>query len=284
MLKKEVQNKFNTDHNKYNTFPRNFHIELTFGCNNKCKMCYKQVLTKKSPEYMPITLAKTIAQKIKTSNPRKHDLYIKFALRGEPTLNPNWLEITKIFHKELPYATIVIFTNGNTLTNNKIKQYFKNGGTLIYLDCYNNTYNTYKNKFKQFNIYDWYTTQKTMYNIKPEETPAILLIDDIQQRSGELNTRILTNMAGNSQLKKPLKKPLNQPCLRPFRDITIFYNGTIPVCCSDASIQYKLGQIQKIQNLQQWYTTNKKLQQIKKQLTHGQRKTKPCTVCDYNGL
>ena len=64
----------------------------------------------------------------------------------------------------------------------------------------------------------------------------------------------------------------------------IFYDGTIPLCCSDASIQYKLGQIQKIQNLQQWYTTNKKLQQIKKQLTHGQRKTKPCTVCDYNGL
>lgn len=283
-LKQKAITKFKTDKNNYNTFPRNFHIELTFGCNNKCKMCYKQVLTKQEYEYMTPKLATEIAQKIRKTSPRKEDLYIKFALRGEPTLNPHWIKITEIFHKNIPYATITTFTNGNTLTNKKIKQYFNSGGQLLYIDCYKDTYNKYKQKFNKYPIYDWYNTEKNMYNMTKNEYPAIILIDDILNRTGELDTRILTNLAGNSNLKKPLNQPLQQPCLRPFRDIAIFHDGTIQLCCSDGAMQYKLGNITQINNLKEWYTTNKKLQTIKQQLSEGKRQTMPCKVCDYNGL
>ena len=42
-------------------FPINAHIEPTFGCNNKCDFCYKQVLEKKEYEYMTIKTAKSIS-------------------------------------------------------------------------------------------------------------------------------------------------------------------------------------------------------------------------------
>ena len=49
--------------------PWSSQIELTYGCDNRCPMCYKQILEKPINEYdfMSLSTAKAISSKMKQS-------------------------------------------------------------------------------------------------------------------------------------------------------------------------------------------------------------------------
>src|SRR4030066_89778 len=97
-------------------------IELTEGCNLMCSFCGVHGIRQSAGMYkfMTIDIAIKIVSLLQSShgwNPR-----IEFAMHGEPTLNPNFVEIIKLFNTlNMP---LMLCTNGAGLlidTQNKIK-------------------------------------------------------------------------------------------------------------------------------------------------------------------
>ena len=93
----------------------------------------------------------------------------------------------------------------------------------------------------------------------------------------------LHNHAGNIDYDtnnlKPIKEPLKEPCLRPFRDIAIFYNGDVALCCDDGGLDMKLGNLVTDSFMGVW--DSDKLNSIRRNLLADKRIFKPCSRCDY---
>jgi hypothetical protein len=233
---------------------------------------------------------KEIATKMKEAG--WNGIRLEFAMRGEPTLNPNFIKNIHIFHKQLNKSSITTATNGNKLNPTLIKQYFKAGGNVLLVDCYNGNLPQREKEYKQqgFKVTNYYKDTFNPYQKNPK-AKVITLMDDIKTNSNKKKTRILHNMGGNVDWQKvkhygltPLKKPLTKKCTNPFREIIFLHDGTIPLCCHDSAINTKISNIKQTNNLQQLWQKNKKLN-IARILLYNKRrdKIKPCNNCDSNG-
>jgi radical SAM protein with 4Fe4S-binding SPASM domain len=234
---------------------------------------------------MTISTAINIAQKLKKYEPFR----VEFAMRGEPTLNHNWLKIIQIFRTYLQESSIMITTNGSRLNKKNIHQFFKNGGNVILVDCYNKDLEKRKKEWKQFKPVDYYNDDFNPYHRHTPSTKKVVLMDNIMKRNHDKKTRVISNHAGNVDYQKikkygvkPLKKPLKKKCVRPFREMIVLYNGDVILCCADSGSEFKLGNLNKHTVEQIWFK-NKKLNLARLLLFNKSRTFKPCNRCDFNG-
>ena len=174
--------------------PWSSQLEITFGCDNRCPMCYRQVLEKPKKQYdfmTPIT-ANQITKKMYDAG--WDGIRIEFAMRGEPLLNPNFLKIIKIFRHNLPHSHICTSTNGNHLTYDIARKYFKNGGNVFLVDCYNGNIEKRREYFEKggFVVTDYYKDDFNPYSRNNvEKTKVICLMEDVRKVSNQKRTRIL---------------------------------------------------------------------------------------------
>lgn len=140
-----------TKTNKQNK-PQNAVIELTYGCNRRCKLCFRQVRHLKRGEYyfMNLGTAKKIADSLKVFDPMR----LQFDYRGEPLLNPNWKKIISLFRKTLPNSQIHLITNEDFLDIEIAKQFFKIGGNILSVDCYDGSFEERVNYYKSNNVFN----------------------------------------------------------------------------------------------------------------------------------
>ena len=275
--------------NKEQHKPYNAILELTFGCNRRCILCYKQLRDLKKGEFkfMSLETAKRIAEGLAPFDP----IRIEFALKGEPLCNPHWDKIIQILRANLPQSQITMDTNGDFLTINNVKKFFKSGGNILSVDCYGNTLDERKELYKQFNlhidgVYDGFDVFKRN---NPKTTHEIVLVPDNFKNKQSL-TRKLCNMAGSIDFEKgklygmyPLEKPLFKHCTKPFREISFLYNGDIKICCSDGNKDSKVyGNVYRTDIVDFWYN-NKELNLIRTLLYNKLRIIYPCNKCDYYG-
>lgn len=252
-------------------FPLNVHLEPVFGCNNRCKFCFKQVLDKKNEyEYMSVSTAKRISLQL-------HDdaNIIKFSLRGEPLLNPNIYEIINVIRRHNPTTILLMYTNGKLLSPSNVFKLYDSGLNYIYVDCYNGTLLHYLQKYETFDKVNLKNETWDMYSDANFKENKLIF--------NEMNGDDIKNHAGNLDfLKYPdkeLSEPLNKICLRPFRDIAIYYNGDIGLCCDDGGLDSKLGNINQDSLYEIW--NGSKLNSIRRNLLHDRRIDLPCNRCDY---
>jgi len=95
-------------------YPLNLDIEMAAVCNLKCPMCFLQsdnIHAVKSQPYMDFDLFKKIVDEIA---PDKVPA-IRLNFRGEPTLNPKFVEMVK-YAKEKGIKEISMTSNGSKLT------------------------------------------------------------------------------------------------------------------------------------------------------------------------
>lgn len=271
--------------------PWRIHLELTFGCDNRCPMCFKQVLHKEKGNYnyMNTNTAYNIATKLEKAG--FDGVRIECALRGEPTLNPNFLKIIQILRSKLKKSQITVFTNGNHLNKDLIKKYFLAGGNILLVDCYTNNLQERLQKYKEFNPINYYENSSfNPFHKNPPNTKKIVLMDSIITQNKIKRTRQLHNQGGNVDFNitsslgiKPIPEPYNKKCVRPFRELAINYKGNIILCCKDANEDQVMGNINRIQDIGTLWRENKKLKIIRLLLYNKNRNFKPCDKCDDKG-
>jgi radical SAM protein with 4Fe4S-binding SPASM domain len=278
-------------------------MEFTKGCNLRCSFCPVAedtlLQTKDSWEYMsPSTLRRFgisyshMREKYPHGPPR-----IEIALRGEPLINPRVEDCLRAVRDTMNESQITLFSNGTQLLKDDglLVRLFDAGLNVLYLDCYNGTYNRFLSHCERVacegvEIYD--AKEFTPYRRHPRgyKRRVVSLIVGLEDQENSLSIRPIHNVGGNAnpdsliQLGwKPKNLPLEKTCSRVFREITLHLTGDIVTCCVDwyPDKTTTLGNIRELSVEEIWYG-EKHLTALRK-LHNGDRTWGLCKTCDYNG-
>lgn len=273
--------------------PYSIQIELTEGCNRSCYFCgiqgirdnkangpnKKNGTASKPYKFLSIENATTLAKQISSAGWSSR---IVFSMHGEPTLNPNYNEIIKVFRKNLLKSSFLMISNGHGFIKNStdsINAVMKSGINILHLDNYEylNTIKIIIEKYK--GPYDiLFYPQNKKANPQQRKRPnehMIVICEDIAKGTGGINS-VITNHAGCSFPKSDLME--GKRCAKPFRELSVRWDGNIAICCQDFRGIYKCGNInnQSIDHI--W--NNKYFRSARKALYHGMRTFDPCRGCD----
>jgi len=106
-------------------FPLNVDIESSSRCNIKCEHCFRQYMDMHESDFMTMPLFKKIVDEC-----ARYNLFtLKFSMRGEPTLNPEIVEMVA-YAKQNGIKEVWVNTNGGLLTEKMAEGFIKAG-----LDC-----------------------------------------------------------------------------------------------------------------------------------------------------
>jgi MoaA/NifB/PqqE/SkfB family radical SAM enzyme len=267
--------------------PWSAQVELTAGCNLRCPYCYINAMPWKRNEYafMQPEHAGIIAQGIHALKPR---IRIELALRGEPTLNPKVCECLQAIRKHAPQAQIQMTSNGVVLLNTEcllIDDMFDAGLNILLLDCYEPYGDDLVALVRSYedNIdcaMHQYGDKADKFSPWNNHGPAgrhIVFMPALSE--WELTrTRHIFNQAGNSTYGRQLTEPLTAMCPVPWREISIQYDGTVPICCDDAGAEYKVGNALEVPIPVLW--NGPEFQAARRMLRYGERWFNPCCNCD----
>lgn len=282
--------------------PNAVQIELCQGCNLGCAFCgihaigYQKM--QRGVDLMSIETAQSLADQMVAAgwSPR-----IEFAMHGEPTLHPQIADIVRVFRKALPRTYIMITSNGGGLlkdTRNAIRALFDAGLNTLALDNYQNVnivpklvqklinesieqfQATYETSFAP--SWPWDDVQMLPYPDSPAANPhsrhnfkLISIVRDISVAVGGTHAS-LNNHAGSAL-------PLNdnaagKRCAKPFRELSVRWDGNIALCCNDWPGVYRCGNVVTDGLLKVW--NGPAMEAARTLLYAGRRELAPCKGCD----
>ena len=260
-------------------------VELVRGCNMRCDFCANVSLPKEK-EFMTVSNAIAIASAVSNFGDRQR---LAFAMRGEPTLHPDILEITRIFRAIIPEMQLLLVTNGTKCSVDFVKNWFAAGGNIVSIDCYHGSYGKFFQRFegilpvksyRDFNIWQYHSS----------DLKLIVLIDDLID--DHANSRTFTNQADwisdgtydKYKIQRPdVNNPLQKKCALPFRELAIHYNGNVPLCCKDWVGARKMYNVIEGESLVEWWYKDKNLNRARALLLNKCREFYPCNRCTYFG-
>lgn len=226
--------------------PVELSIELTNHCNSDCIMCPRQKMSRKKG-FMEFNLFKKIVDEAKD--------FVELAilhLAGEPLLHP---ELMRMIHYCGKIGLRTMFsTNAILLDELRAKELIKSPLNLLTLSFDAVTKNTYE-KIRRISDFDIaYQNIQRFLSLKAKSKSApytviqmIYLKENAQeakdflvkwQDSGANAVRIkpyfnypgLDNYLGG--VPRKMESPL-KPCLLLWRQLTIYWDGTVVPCCQD---------------------------------------------------
>ena len=282
--------------------PNSIQVELTEGCNLACSFCGIQQIRdngadgpswthgKNSKEYKFMT-KETLYSIINTVKNSNWNPRFEFAMHGEPTMHPEYKEFIHIVRTSLPKASIMMTSNGGGLlgdVNTKVNELMEAGLNILFLDNYERIRIVDKIKEKYNGPY-----QVIEYPQNPEGNPhkrkkphekIIVVGADLTIATSGTHAQV-SNHAGSAF---PLNhKQQGKRCAKPFRELSVRWDGNVAVCCNDWTGIYKCGNVNDYAKIDDLWN-NDAFYSARVKLYHGQRDFGPCNGCDNttirNGL
>lgn len=227
--------------------PFTIKIEMTEGCNLYCDFCGLQSIREQPGnfKFMTTHMAEDIAESIRETGWNSR---IEFSLHGEPTMNPNYVDIIRIMREYLPKQNIMMTTNGGGFLRSpgpteNIANVFEAGLNAIAFDAYEDA--AIYRKFVE--RYDPTEYPMRVYPDDPGANPyrrlkrnerLLCIFPDIRNTESGVHAKI-HNTAGCSGPKDHAYN--NKRCARPFRELCISQDGKVVLCCNDWRRTYRCG-------------------------------------------
>lgn len=263
-------------------------IEMTEGCNLRCPFCAINSIRPKEQFYKHLTVeaAEDIAEKIASVGWNSR---IEFAMHGEPTMNPKFLEIIHVFRRRLEKNVLIMESNGVGWvrhTADKIIEAFNVGINNLAIEDYKTV--DFLERIRP-RIYGMQELLKGM-GVKVYEYPGdregnphqrgkfkkLTFIADISEASSGTHSSI-HNSAGLAG--KPNDRRANERCAKPFREISVRWDGSVAICCNDWRGNYKVGNVLEAKSLDDIWQSDQFIA-ARLKLYAGQRDFGPCNGCD----
>lgn len=272
-------------------------IELSEGCNLYCDFCGLQGIREKQEKnfkFMTRQMAKDIAVQLEALvdsegwNPR-----IEFAMHGEPTMNLDMARIVAGFRLSLPKTQLMMTSNGGGLLRPpgvlaNLAELFDAGLNVFAFDAYE--YVKIKDKVDEAVFNEHANADPTEFDVhrypdEPEWSPhnryghnakIFIRVKDISQAEKGTHSS-LNNHCGSGS--KPLRKPLEARCAKPFRELSVRWNGDVAICCNDWRGIYKCGNVIEESIETVWHSAE--FDAARRFLIRGERAAlSPCDICD----
>ena len=268
-------------------------VEMTEGCNLMCNFCGIHGIRSKAGDYKfmaPITAA-AIANGIKCAGWNSR---IEFAMHGEPTLNTQYTRIVQAFRVALPHSQLMMTTNGAGLLkgelNNNIRALFEAGLNLLAIDDYSFSKAATVIRERIDHVLNVCDYPKDGLNLSPHRrwpprTKQVIFIEDLNAAKQGSHSK-LTNHCGAAG--KPTAEPVKQRCAKPFRELSVRWDGSVALCCNDWRGIYKIASAATDTTSLEHIWNGAAFTSARKKLYAADRNFGACKGCDYttyrNGL
>ena len=243
-------------------------INTTELCNRTCVFCPRH-----DPRVFPnrnlhltIKGAETIAEELADNG---YQGKISFSGFGENLLNPNFAEIVKVFHIELPQATLECNTNGDKLDVEMLKKLFRSGLDQLYINLYDGP--------EQMEHFD---TMLEEARIREDQYKFRMHWGDFEKHGLILNNRsgVIDWIGVEDDTIENLK---GKPCHYPFYKMFVDRNGDVLFCSNDWGREHVVGNLLSMSLHDVWFS--KPMTKIRKKLMKGNREQSPCNKCSVDG-
>lgn len=270
-------------------------VELTEGCNLMCNFCGLQGIREKAGgpyKFMTKRIAENIAQQIGEAGWNSR---MEFAMHGEPTLNPDFIDIIGIFRYWLPRNQIMMTSNGGGLLKdsaNRVDALFKAGLNILALDDYKTVGIVPKIRARLTEAGSSYPVHEypkdgldiSPHRRWPRSTQVIIVVQDLEEAAAGSHA-VITNHCGCGA--PPSERKAGQRCAKPFREIGIRWDGGMAGCCNDWRGILRVGNAASEGIVNLW-EASPVMESMRRKLYAGQRDFGACAGCDYvsyrNGL
>lgn len=263
-------------------------IEIVLGCNLSCDFCGingigygKQA---KGLKFMTLETAERVAQQISYAGWTSR---IEFARRGEPSLHPDFGHIVRIFRKWLPKNSIMATCNGGGFLKDpktQIAALYKAGLNTLALDNYQHV--KIVPKILERIDDEWIRAHGISFHDYPDDPEG-----NPHQRRGP-RERVLSIVKDISVAKEGTHSDINnhggyggsarsytKPCAKPFRELSVDYNGKVPKCCIAWGGEYICGDTADRSLADIWHGA--RFNAVRRKLLHGHRDFGTCKGCDH---
>lgn len=270
-------------------------VELSLGCNLGCSFCgINGIGFEKSRagfKFMTPEVAEAVAMNISRSgwNPR-----IEFARRGEPSLNPDMNEIIAIFRKWLPRTSMLMLTNGGGLLPRpleKIEALFDAGLNTLAVENYAGIklHDKIMRKVKaeaevkEDGSFTFLGANGYVYPHDKRGNPhkrrrpnqrVFVSVDDIEESNTGTHSDINNHGGYGGELRS-----YDKPCAKPFRELSVNYDGRVNYCCIAWAGEGVCGDLTKEDITDVW--NGERFDAVRRKLYRGERDFMTCLGCDH---
>jgi radical SAM protein with 4Fe4S-binding SPASM domain len=263
-------------------FPVEIAIEITNHCNADCIMCPRQKMTRKKG-FMDFNLFKKIVDEAK-----EYTEFVFLHLAGEPLLHPKLMQMID-YCDQIGLKT-GLSTNAIILDKIKSEQLLDSSLDLLVLSFDGVNKETYEKIRKKANFESTYKNIEQFLQLKAKTKRApYTMIQLIYQKENFAEAREFyfkwkksavdvvrvkpyLNYPGLDEYlgKKPKRNPNDKttPCVLLWRQLAIYWDGTVVACCMDFLSQAVLGNAAETSIAETW--NNEKMQRLRDIHASGQ--------------
>lgn len=256
--------------------PFQVEIDLVHGCFMGCDFC--ALLGCENPtkyKFMKWVTFKAIIDGVADAGWKSR---ICIAGHGEPMLHPHILDAIRYTRKKLPDNVIHLVSNGYKISNETVHDLFSAGVTQLALSEYLKFPKMKKIKArlkKEFSVTDWEDGVKVKSNV--DFKSPIVICKPFELETKDNKTHILINRCG--QAFPPSQAKITKRCAKPFRDMFMYWDGRLGLCCNDFRECLNFPTVQEMSMDDLWHC--EQIEAARRILYHDGRFIYPCCDCDF---
>jgi len=269
--------------------PTTVKLELTQGCNLRCPFCGIAGIQEKQAQGFSFATVDTIQSVVEQMARAGWNSRIELAMHGEPSLNPDFVQIISVIRTYLPRASIMMTSNGagflpRHTTVAKLRAAFEYGLNILALDDYKDARIVPKirdalreaNAPLPFKVWEYPDQQEgNPHRRRKFNEHDLCFLTDIRDASKGTHAR-LNN--GGGQAAPPNDRMAGKRCARVFRELSVRWDGNAAICCNDWSGRYRCGSVTRDGLQIVWQSAA--MNAARQKLIRGQRDFGPCRGCD----
>jgi radical SAM protein with 4Fe4S-binding SPASM domain len=283
--------------------PFNVSFELTLGCNLRCPMCAVGTVHAKPGKDYKFMEKSTLVRTVEQIKDLGWNCRIGFAMRGEPTLHPDYIGMVAAVREVLPKAHITMLTNGCGLLRKpgavkNVTGLFSAGLNVLGMDHYtgiafvpkimesidNESPVPLKNGKLHplgFTFYKYPDDRAGNPHVRrPRNSRTLVRIRDIMEQDAENKTGTHSKVFNYAGLSYPPDDSMaGKRCHHPFRQIVVQWDGNIPGCCNDWRSAYNCGNVNDTSLSDIWQSNA--FGAMREKLIRGERDFSPCKGCNH---
>ena len=263
-------------------------LELCEGCQLRCPFCGLNGIRTEERiyKYMTVDWAVKIAHNLKQEG---WNCRFEFAMHGEPTKNPDVLEIIATFRQAFPDNYFLMETNGSGFlapTSAKalelVRGYFDAGLSTVAIDQYQTV--PWAEAFRQrVSVADLaaigvefmeYPRDRKGNPHARSRHKRLVIIAPIDASSAGTHSHLSNHCGAGGPLSLDRA---GQRCAKPFREMAMRWDGSVAICCDDWRGAYRIGNVTTTSALELWHSP--RFYAARRKLILGERTYTPCLGC-----